>query len=118
MAVITPARPRTKADYNTLTPAQQQRFDQLMAQADTATTGDAYHQAMTDAALTAGLPVPASRDIARCSCLNDAYGCGCGAIFDAHAPGAVVTATNEPDRNLSQLQCPPCGHDHPRPITD
>ncbi|WP_157865175.1 hypothetical protein [Streptomyces prasinopilosus] len=115
---MTPALPRTETDYRSLTTAQQDEFDRLMEQADTAGPGDAYHQAMTEAALTAGLPVPASRDIARCSCLNDAGGCGCGAIFDSHALGVVVTATNAPNRNLSELQCPTCGHDHPRPITD
>lgn len=118
MAVMTLASARPEADYTTLTEDQQDRFDKLMEQADTARTGDAYHQAMTEAALLAGLPVPASRDIARCSCLNDAGGCGCGAIFDSHALGVVVTAPNGRDRNLSELQCPTCGHDHPRPITD
>jgi hypothetical protein len=106
------------ADYTALTPTQQDRFDELMEQADTAGTGSAYQEAMTEAALVAGLPVPNSRDIARCSCYTDAGGCGCAAIFDAHAQGAVVTAPNAPGGNLSQLQCPPCGHDHPRPAAD
>jgi len=118
VAVITPARPRLEVDYRNLTVAQQDEFDRLMRQADHAGPGDAYHQAMTEAALTVGIPVPASRDIALCSCLNDAGGCGCGAIFDSHTDGVVVTATNAPNRNLSELQCPTCGHDHPRPITD
>ncbi|NUS25104.1 MAG: hypothetical protein HOV92_12890, partial [Streptomyces sp.] len=66
-------------------------------------------------AIAAGISLPDSKDLARCSCLYDAGGCGCGAIFDTALPGVVVTATNGPDRNLSQLQCPTCGHDHPRP---
>ncbi|MFF7476602.1 hypothetical protein [Streptomyces sp. NPDC008092] len=115
---MTHARARTNADYTALTPAQQDRFDDLMEQADHARTGDAYHDAMTEAALTATLPVPASRDIARCSCYTDAGGCGCATIFDSHAPGAVVTAVSDPGYNLSGLQCPTCGHDHPRPIAD
>jgi hypothetical protein len=118
VAVMTHALARREADYRTLPAFVQDEFDRHMRKADHATTGDAYHQAMTDAALTAGIAVPASKDIARCSCLNDADGCGCGAIFDAHTTGAVVTATNDPNCNLSQLQCPPCGHDHPRPIAD
>lgn len=118
MAVMTRALTRTEADYNTLPAPLQDEFDRLMRKADRAGTGDDYRDAMTDAAITAGLPVPASKDIARCSCLNDADGCGCGAIFDAHAQGVVVTAPNTPNGNLSELQCPTCGHDHPRPITD
>lgn len=122
MAVMThapaPLAQSPTVDYTALTEIQQDRFDQLMTEADHAGTGDAYQQAMVEAALVAGLPVPTSRDIARCSCLYDAGGCGCGAIFDAHTPGAVVTATNSPGFNLSQLQCPTCGHDHPRPIAD
>ena len=119
MAVMThaSARPQT-ANYGDLTTAQQQRFNDLMEQADTAGTGQAYHEAMTEAALVAGLPVPASQDIARCSCYTDAGGCGCALVFDAYATGVVVTAVNDPDHNLSQLQCPPCGHDHGRPIAD
>lgn len=118
MAVMTPARAHLEADYRSLTTAQQAEFDRFMSKADRAGTGDDYRDAMTDAAITAGLPVPASKDIARCSCLNDAGGCGCGAIFDAHALGVVVTAPNAPDGNLSELQCPACGHDHPRPTAD
>lgn len=118
MALMTHAPARLNTDYNTLPTALQDAFDHWMRQADTAGTHDSYREAMTEAALTVGIPVPASRDLARCSCLYDADGCGCGAIFDAHAPGAVVTATNGPNCNLSQLQCPTCGHDHPRPIAD
>ena len=116
-ALATPATQPT-VDYTALTDAQQTRFEELMDYADAAGTIDAYQDAMVEAALVAGLPVPASRDIARCSCLDDAGGCGCGAIFDAHTPGTVVTALNDPDFNLSRLQCPTCGHDHPRPIKD
>ncbi|MEU7338637.1 hypothetical protein [Streptomyces sp. NPDC007074] len=108
----------TSVDYRDLTPAQQAAFDQAMKQADHAGTGDTYFTAMSDASRAAGLILPNSRDIARCSCYQDAGGCGCSAIFDTAQPGVVVTATNDPNRNLSQLQCPDCGHDHPRPITD
>lgn len=119
MAVMTHAQIRpTTGHYTDLTALQQAAFDKAMAQADTAGTGDSYHQALTDAALTAGIAVPASRDIARCSCFTDAHGCGCDAIFDSALPGAVPTAPNDPGCNLSALQCPDCGHDHPRPVQD
>ena len=116
MAVITHAFARP-TDYRDLPTGAQNAFDHWMEQADTAGTLDSYRDAMTEAAIRAGIPVPASRDLARCSCLNDAGGCGCGAIFDATADGVVVTAETDPGFNLSQLQCPTCSHDHPRPIT-
>jgi hypothetical protein len=103
-------------DYTALPQYIRNDFDDLMEKADAAGTGDAYRQAMVDAALAIGIAVPDSRDIAVCDCLND--GCGCGAIFDSHLDGVVVTALADPDCNLSRLQCPDCGHDHPRPIED
>lgn len=119
MAVMTHAQIRLNTtQYTALTLTQQNAFDQAMQQADTAGTNDTYRQAMADAILAAGINPPASRNIARCSCYTDPGGCGCSAIFDSHLPGAVVTATNAPDGNLSALQCPTCGHDHPRPIED
>lgn len=119
MAVMTHASARLHTvDYRDLPTATQNAFDHWMTKADHAGSNDTYREAMTEAALTAGIPIPASRNIARCSCLNDAGGCGCGAIFDTHADGVVVTAVNDPDHNLSQLQCPTCGHDHGRPIAD
>jgi hypothetical protein len=123
MAVMTHAPVRfltlpLTVDYKSLPTHVQDAFDKHMEDADNARSDDPYKVAMTRAAQTAGIAVPESLDIARCSCLYDDEGCGCGAIFDAHALGAVVTATNGPDCNLSQLQCPDCGHDHPRPIAD
>lgn len=118
MPVTTPAPVRPETDYRTLTPQVQDAFDRAMERADHAGTNDAYRTAMTDACILAGLPVPASRNIARCSCFTDTGGCGCAAVFDTHAAGVVVTAPNAPNRNLSELQCPTCGHDHPRPIPD
>jgi hypothetical protein len=115
VTVITHARPSLEANYRSLTPEAQDRFDQLMERADTAGPHD-YQPLMDAIAVLAG--IPAARDVARCSCWTDAYGCGCAAIFDTNLPGAVVTAVNDPGFNLSQLQCPTCGHDHPRPITD
>lgn len=103
-------------DYTALPQAVRTKFSNLMEEADTARTGDAYHRAMRRACRAIGIAIPDSEDIALCDCLND--GCGCGAIFDSHQDGVVVTATNDPGFNLSRLQCPGCGHDHPRPIQD
>lgn len=116
MAVMTPAPARTNADYTALTPTTQAVIDKAMEQADDAPTGQAYTAAMEYVAIAAGIPLPASRDLAICDCLN--HGCGCGAIFDTALPGVVVTATADPGCNLSRLQCPGCGHDHPRPTAD
>ena len=117
MAVISPARTR-HTDYQQLTRAAQDVIDKAMQEADNAATTRDYENAMQYVALAAGIPLPASKDLAVCSCLNDAGGCGCGAIFDSNAEGVVITALHGPDRNLSELQCPTCGHDHPRPIND
>lgn len=108
----------TAARYNAFPKTVQAQFDQHIEDADNAANDSAYFMAMIRAAQTVGIAIPATYDIARCSCYTDAGGCGCDLIFDAHQNGVVVTATNDPDCNLSQLQCPPCGHDHPRPIAD
>ena len=119
MAVMTHAHNQAHtADYTHLSATAQAVIDMAMKRADNAATGDIYADAMGYIATAAGIPLPASGDLAVCSCLNDAGGCGCGAIFDSHQLGVVVTATNDPDCNLSRLQCPTCGHDHPRPIAD
>ena len=116
MTLMTHASARPKADYTTLTPSAQAVIDKAMQNADNATTSDDYADAMEYAAIAAGIPLPASRDIAICDCLI--HGCGCGSIFDSHATGVIVTASPDKDCNLSRLQCPTCGHDHPRPIAD
>ena len=119
MAVMTHARNQaTTADYTQLSKTAQDVIDKAMDDADNAETGQDYTDAMEYVAIAAGVPFPESGDLAVCSCLKDAGGCGCGAIFDSHQDGVVVTATNDPDCNLSRLQCPDCGHDHPRPIAD
>lgn len=124
MAVMTHARTRTiqqvtlpiAADYTALPQHLRDKLSDLLEKADAAGTGDDYHQAMRDACHAIGIAVPARQDIAICDCLND--GCGCGAIFDSHLDGVIVTADADPGYNLSRLQCPDCGHDHPRPTTD
>lgn len=104
------------ADYTALPQNIRNQFSDLMEEADQAGTGDAYHAAMRRACNTIGIAIPDQQDIALCDCLND--GCGCGAIFDSHQTGVVITASSDPGYNLSRLQCPTCGHDHPRPIAD
>lgn len=116
MAVMTHARNRLTGDYTRLTAFQQNQFDQALRDADHAGTGDTYREAMSNAASAAHIPLPASRDLALCDCYL--HGCGCDLIFDSNLPGVVVTATADPGCNLSRLQCPTCGHDHPRPAGD
>lgn len=113
---MTHASARTEADYTALTPTMQAVIDKAMEDADHAATGEDYDRAMKYVAIAAGIPLPASKDLAVCDCLND--GCGCGAIFDSRAEGVIVTAGPDPDCNLSRLQCPTCGHDHGRPLAD
>ncbi|MEW2266907.1 hypothetical protein [Streptomyces sp. NPDC047868] len=102
------------ARYRSFNKAVQERFDQHLEDADNATDDKSYFVAMIRAAHTVGIAIPAALDIALCDCLNN--GCGCDLIFDSHQTGVVVTASNDPNCNLSRLQCPDCGHDHPRPV--
>jgi hypothetical protein len=113
---MTHASARPEADYTALNTAQQAVIDQALQDADNAPTGEDYEKAMAYVAIAASIALPASKDLAVCDCLN--HGCGCGAIFDSHAQGVVITANADPDYNLSRLQCPTCGHDHPRPVND
>jgi hypothetical protein len=116
MAAITHALIRPDTDYRSLTTTAQAVIDKAMEQADDANDTTTYTQAMEYVAIAAGIPLPASRDLAVCDCLNN--GCGCGAIFDTALPGLVVTAGPDPQHNLSRLQCAGCAHDHGRPIAD
>ncbi len=113
VALMTHAPARLHADYTALSPTAQAVIDKAFEDADAALTTSDYTDAMEYVAIAASIPLPASKDLAVCDCLH--HGCGCGAIFDSHAQGVVVTAPADPDCNLSQLQCPTCGHDHPRP---
>lgn len=103
-------------DYTALPQYVRNTFDDWMEQADAATNDDAYTKAIVKACKAIHIAIPDSLGIAVCDCLND--GCGCGAIFDSHLDGVVITANADPGYNLSALQCPDCGHDHPRPVED
>lgn len=103
MAVMTHARARTNADYNALTPAAQEHFDQLMEQADNARSNTEYLPLMTALAAIAGLP---QGEIRKCGC-----SCWCPTIFDAEDPDAhVIEETG--GYNLGRVQCPTCADRH------
>lgn len=117
MAVMTHTQNQaTTSNYTALSPSAQAVIDKAMERADAAKDGYAYEEAMEYVAVAAGIPLPASKDLAVCDCLNN--GCGCGAIFDTAGPGLTVTAGPDKGCNLSRLQCADCAHDHGRPITD
>lgn len=106
----------TAAHYRTFNSTVQDQFDRHLEDADSAANDTSYFVAMIRAAQTVGIAIPGAFDIALCDCFNN--GCGCDLIFDSNQPGVVITAGNGPGCNLSSLQCPTCGHDHPRPIED
>ncbi|KPC92210.1 hypothetical protein ADL27_26240 [Streptomyces sp. NRRL F-6602] len=100
MAVISPAR---EALYTQLTEAQQERFTQLMEQADTAGPHD-YAPLMGHIADLVGLP---AGEIRLCGC-----SCTCPRIFDADDEDAHVIEWTG-GYNLGRVQCPTCADRHP-----
>lgn len=104
MSVMTHASARPEADYTTLTQGQQQRFDELMEQADHARSNLDYLPLMQALAGLAGLP---AGEIRKCGC-----SCYCGCIFDADDPDAHVIEWTD-GYNLGRVQCPTCHDRHP-----
>ena len=102
MAVMTRARTRTEADYNTLTAAAQDKFDALMEQADIAGPAN-YADIMGRIADLVGLP---EGEIRKCGC-----SCWCPVIFDADDPNAHVIEESG-GYNLGRVQCPTCADRH------
>lgn len=102
MAVMTHARTRTEADYNTLTTEQQNQFDQVMEEADIAGPAT-YPGLMTQVALLTGLP---KGDLRKCAC-----SCWCSTVFDANTPDAHVIEHGD-GYNLGRHQCPTCADRH------
>jgi hypothetical protein len=102
MAVMTHAHARLEADYNTLTPETQDRFDELMEQADTARSNAEYLPLMKAVAAIAGIP---QGEIRKCGC-----SCYCGVIFDADRDGHVIETSG--GYNLGRVQCPTCADHH------
>ncbi|MFF7795612.1 hypothetical protein [Streptomyces sp. NPDC007991] len=99
---MTHASARLEADYNTLTLADQDSFDELMEAADIAGPAD-YPSLMLAAAALVGLP---QGDIRKCAC-----SCTCPAIFDADHQDAHVIEYGE-GYNLGRVQCPWCADQH------
>jgi hypothetical protein len=71
MAVMTHAQNQAQADYTQLSPIGQAVIDKAMENADNAPNGQDYTDAMEYIAIAAGIPLPASRDLAICDCLNN-----------------------------------------------
>jgi hypothetical protein len=92
----------TTADYKALTPAQQDRFDALMEEADTAGPAGYAPLMATLAALT-GLTGGETR---KCAC-----SCWCPVLFDADDPDAHVIEHSD-GYNLGRHQCPWCADQH------
>ncbi|WP_179892101.1 hypothetical protein [Streptomyces sp. rh34] len=108
-AVMTHAPNRaTTVNYADLTALAQDAFDHHMEQADNARTNTDYRQAMTCAALTAGIPLPTGGEIALCACPN----CwDCDRIFNANDPDAHPFGQST-GYNLGRIQCPHCTDAH------
>lgn len=103
MAAPTLASARPEADYRNLTAAQQQRFDELMEQADHARSNLDYLPLMQALAGLTGLP---TGEIRKCGC-----SCYCDCIFDAEDPDAHVIEESK-GFNLGRVQCPTCADEH------
>jgi hypothetical protein len=103
---MTHAFARLEADYRSLTPAAQDRFDQVMDLADNTADNGEFTALMLAAAALAGLHIPYGAEIRRCGC-----SCYCGHIFDPAAPGAHVIEESG-GFNLGRHQCPTCADDH------
>lgn len=104
MAVMTHTQKHPTADYTALTSHDQNRFDTLMEQADTAATATEYEALMTALAALTGLP---DGELRKCGC-----SCWCPVIFDADDPDThVIEETG--GYNLGRIQCPWCADQHP-----
>lgn len=106
MAVMTHAFARSEADYNTLTPSAQDRFDQVMDLADNTADNGEFTALMLAAAALAGLHIPYGAEIRKCGC-----SCYCGTVFDPADPDAHVIEESG-GYNLGRHQCPTCADDH------
>ncbi|CAL9668527.1 hypothetical protein SUDANB145_07289 (plasmid) [Streptomyces sp. enrichment culture] len=103
MAVMTLAPAHPEADYRTLTPAAQDRFNTLMEQADTAGPHD--YQPLMDR-INDLLGFPENTEARACAC-----SCVCSTVFDADNPDAHVIEYGE-GYNLGRHQCPWCADQH------
>lgn len=103
---MTHAFARSEADYNTLTPSAQDRFDQVMDLADNTADNGEFTALMLAAAALAGLHIPYGAEIRKCGC-----SCYCGTVFDPADPDAHVIEESG-GYNLGRHQCPTCADDH------
>jgi hypothetical protein len=103
---MTHAPARLEADYNSLTPAAQDKFDQVMDLADNTADHGEYTALMLAAAALAGLHIPYGSEIRKCGC-----SCYCPAIFDPADPDAHVIEESA-GYNLGRVQCPTCHDRH------
>lgn len=104
MSVLTAARSLTgTADYSHLTDQQRADFTTAMEAATNAANNTEYRLAHQVAALTIGMRLPDSGEIARCTCPT----CYCDQIFDAND---ARTYTEGPGNEI--VQCPACADDH------
>ena len=111
-AVMTHTRNQPTVTYTDLPAHTQDQFDQLMQLADNTTSSAEYTALMKALITVTGITGVRHGEILKCAC-----GCDCPVIFDADAPGALVT--EEPTGyNLGRLQCPDCADDHPQPVQD
>ncbi|MFF1358707.1 hypothetical protein [Streptomyces sp. NPDC058297] len=112
MAVMTHTQNRPSVDYRDLTPATQQRLDQILERADNTSDAGEYNSLMLGVAALAGIDIAYGGEVLRCSCT-----CVCPAVFDNADPDAR-TIEESCGFNLPIRQCPPCADRHPAPDLD
>ena len=93
-------------NYNALTTADQDRFDELMERADDNPHNGEYLALMLATALLVGLHIPYGGHIRKCAC-----SCYCPVVFDPNDPDAHCIDQSD-GYNLGRHQCPTCADHH------
>lgn len=107
MAVMTHApKQATEANYRSLDPDQQDRFDEVMERADDTASNGELLALMLAAASLAGLHIEYGGEIRKCAC-----SCWCPVIFDPDDPDAHCIEGGN-GYNLGRHQCPRCADAH------
>jgi hypothetical protein len=108
---MTHTQKRPSVGYRDLTPATQQRLDQILELADDTSDSGEYNALMLGVAALAGLHIERGGEVLRCKCT-----CVCPAVFE----NAADARTIEPSQgfNLPIRQCPLCADRHPAPDLD
>ncbi|MER5277726.1 hypothetical protein ABT025_18480 [Streptomyces sp. NPDC002809] len=112
-AVMTHTKNPNSVSHSSLEQDRRDRFDKAMDEADNTADALTYHALMCVLIVFAGFTDPRVKEVLKCAC----QACYCDLIFDAEAPGALVTEAPT-GYNLGRLQCPDCADDHPRPVED